>query len=75
MENRELLRVDGLCTDLITARGLYHAVRGVSLQINEGEQQFILDHLPDDAGHLVSVHLHQGGFHLNFIHFILLWCI
>ena len=37
MENRELLRVDGLCTDLITARGLYHAVRGVSLQINEGE--------------------------------------
>lgn len=36
-EEKELLRVEGLCTDLITARGLYHAVRGVSLQVNEGE--------------------------------------
>ena len=36
-EKKELLKVENLCTDLITARGLYHAVRGISFQVHEGE--------------------------------------
>ena len=38
------------------------------LQVHEGEEQLVLDHLPQDAGHLVAVHLHQGGRHGNFGH-------
>ena len=38
------------------------------IQIHKRQQQFLLDHLPQDPCHLVSVHLHQGSFHGNFLH-------
>ncbi len=38
------------------------------LQVHIGRNQLVLDHLPEDAGHLVAVHLDQRRFHLNFSH-------
>ena len=40
----------------------------LGLEIHKGEDQLVLDHLPQDAGHLVAVHLHQRRGHLNFFH-------
>ena len=42
------------------------------LQFHVGQQQFFFDLLPQDPGHLVPVHLHQRGGHLNFFHGLLL---
>ena len=33
--------------------------------LDKGENQFVLDHLPDDAGHLVAVHFDDGVLRLN----------
>ena len=41
------------------------------LQIHIRQYQGILYLSPEDSGHLVSVHLHQRGFHLNLCHFLL----
>ena len=38
------------------------------LQVHIGQDQLVLDHLPQDAGHLVAVHLHQGGGHFDLLH-------
>ena len=38
------------------------------LQVHEGQQQLLFDLLPEDAGHLVPVHLHQGSGHFDLIH-------
>ena len=32
----------------------------VELDVQKGEDQLVLDHLPDDAGHLVAVDVHDG---------------
>ena len=40
----------------------------LGLQVHEGQDQLILDHPPQNAGHFVAVHLHQGGNHLDFFH-------
>ena len=40
------------------------------LQVNKGKDKFVLDHLPQDSGHLVTVHFDDGGGHLNFFHSI-----
>ena len=37
-------------------------------QVHIGADENVLDHFPKDTGHFVSVHLHQGSFHLNFGH-------
>jgi len=39
----------------------------VDLEIQEGEDQLVLDQLPDDAGHLVPVEIHDrvGDFDLG----------
>ena len=37
-------------------------------EYNLKEDQFVLDHLPQNPGHLVSVHLHQRGCHLDLFH-------
>ena len=37
------------------------------LQVHIGQNQLVLDHLPQDAGHLVAVHLHQRRFHQNLV--------
>ena len=34
-------------------------------QINKRKKKFILDHLPENPGHLVSVHLYQRSCHLR----------
>ena len=39
-----------------------------SLKVDIRGQKMIFNHLPDDAGHFVSVHLHEGGTHLNLAH-------
>ena len=36
------------------------------LQIDKRIQQFVLYHLPDNTGHLISIHLYQRCCHLNF---------
>ena len=38
------------------------------LEIDIGINEYVLDHLPDDAGHFVAVHLDKRRFHLNFFH-------
>ena len=38
------------------------------VQINKRKKKLILDHLPEDSGHLVSVHLYKRCLHLNFFH-------
>ena len=40
----------------------------VAFQIHKGQQQGFLDGLPQDAGHFIPVHLHEGGVHLNLVH-------
>ena len=40
----------------------------LGLEIHEGADQLVFDHLPDDAGHLVAVHLHQRRGHCDFRH-------
>ena len=40
----------------------------LGLEVHKGEDQLILDHLPQDAGHLVAVHLYQRGRHLDLFH-------
>ena len=40
----------------------------LGLQIHKGKDQFVLDHLPEDAGHFISVHLHDGVGHGYFLH-------
>ena len=37
-------------------------------QIDKRQNHFILNLFPQDAGHLIAVHLHQGGRHLDFFH-------
>ena len=37
-------------------------------QVHEGQDQLFLDPGPQNPGHLIAVHLHQGGGHLDFIH-------
>ena len=37
------------------------------LQVHIGQNQLVLDLLPQDAGHLVAVHLHQRRFHQNLV--------
>ena len=37
-------------------------------QINKWQQQFILNHGPENTCHLVSIHFNQRCFHLNFVH-------
>ena len=39
------------------------------LKIDIRGKKFILDHLPEDSCHLVSVHLNEGCGHLNLAHF------
>lgn len=39
------------------------------LEIYERKNQLILDHPPEDSGHLVAVHLDKRGFHGNFSHY------
>ena len=40
----------------------------LGLEVDIWLQQLLLDLPPEDAGHLVPVHLHQGGFHLQLVH-------
>ena len=40
----------------------------LGLKIHKGEDQLVLDHLPQDAGHLVAVHLDEGRGHFDLFH-------
>ena len=44
------------------------------LEIDIGKKQIILDHLPDDTGHLISVHLHKRCLHHNPAHICYSFC-
>jgi hypothetical protein len=39
------------------------------IQLDKGDDQLVLDPFPEDAGHFVAVHLHDGV-HGNLVHFI-----
>ena len=41
-------------------------------QIYKRKKKLILNHLPQNSGHLVPVHLYKRGLHLNFTHYFLL---
>jgi alpha-mannosidase len=38
------------------------------LQVYKGQKKIILDHLPEDTSHLVSVHFDKGSCHFDFFH-------
>ena len=38
------------------------------LEIDVGKKEIILDHFPDDTGHLISIHLYKRSLHHNFAH-------
>ena len=40
-----------------------------AFEIHKGKEQGFLDRLPQDAGHLIPVHLDERGAHLNLVHF------
>ena len=40
------------------------------LQVHEGQDEFVFNHLPKDARHFVAVHLHEGSCHFDFFHSI-----
>ena len=40
----------------------------LGLEVHKGQDQFVLDAPPKDAGHLVAVHFHKGGGHLDLFH-------
>ena len=43
----------------------------VYLCFDVGADELFFDHLPDDARHLIAIHLNEWRFHLNFTHLIL----
>jgi hypothetical protein len=43
-------------------------VEVLNIEIEVREDQFVFDKLPDDAGHLVPVHLDDGFGYFDFIH-------
>ena len=50
-------------------------VEVLSFQIDERQNQFVLNHFPQDASHLVAIHLDQRSGHLDFLfHFYLVYC-
>ena len=60
-------RIDGdLVVGLVTLLDGEIVVEGLEVQI--GKDQAILDHLPDDPGHLVPVQLHDRVGHLDLRH-------
>ena len=40
----------------------------LGLQVHKRQNQFFLNHSPENTGHLIPVHLHQRGGHLNLFH-------
>ena len=59
--------IDGyLVVRLVTVLEAEVVVLGI--EVDEGRQQLVLDDLPDDASHLVAVHLDERGLHLNLVH-------
>ncbi len=40
----------------------------LGLEVHEGQEQLVLDHLPQNAGHFVPVHLDEGGCHFDLFH-------
>ena len=40
----------------------------LGLEVHVGADELVLDDLPDDAGHLVAVHLDERGLHLDLCH-------
>ena len=64
-------RVDGdLILRLVAVQQAKVIILG--LQLDERADQLVLDHLPEDSGHFVAVHLDERRFHLDLFHAILL---
>ena len=62
-----LSRVDGyLVVGLVAIRQTEIII--LRLQINERKNEFILNHLPENSCHLITVHLYQWSCHLNLFH-------
>ena len=60
-------RIDGyLVIGLVAIRQTQVVI--LRFQVNERKNQFILDHLPEDSCHLITVHLYQWSRHLNLFH-------
>jgi len=70
----DLAFLDGLGSvkgDLVVSLiSVFHTkIKVLDVQVKEGEDKLILDELPDDSGHLVTVKLSNGIFDLNFLEF------
>ena len=62
-----LSRVDGhLVVGLVTIRETQIII--LCFQIYKRKNQFVLDHLPEDSCHLITIHLYQWSRHLNLFH-------
>ena len=46
---------------------LHAEVEVLNVDVEEGQDQLILNELPDDAGHLVAVHINNGVVNLDFL--------
>ena len=61
-----------LVTGLVTERQAEVVVLG--LQIYERKNELIFDHLPEDSGHFVAVHLDERSCHFDFVHGVSFIC-
>mmetsp|Transcript_58958 Transcript_58958/g.81813 ORF Transcript_58958/g.81813 Transcript_58958/m.81813 type:complete len:351 (-) Transcript_58958:3-1055(-) len=49
---------------------VFHAqIEILDVQVQEGEDKLVLDHLPDDSGHLITIELSNGILNLDFLEF------
>ncbi len=62
--------VGGVDGDLVVGLvAVFHAeVEVLQVDVEVGQDQLVLDELPDDAGHLVAVEFDDGVRHLDFCH-------
>ena len=61
----------GVLCDLVTSLVSYRESEVIilSLEVHERQDEFVLDHLPKDPCHFVSVHLYERSSHFDLFHF------
>ena len=65
-------RVDGYLVAGLVALGQTEVVV-LCFQLNEGHDKLFLNHFPQDAGHLVAIHLNERSGHLDFFFHVNVW--
>ena len=58
--------IDAGIPTVVGTTGWYEALPGIERQVKERKDKLVFDSLPDDPGHLITVKLSYGVFHLDF---------